>query len=125
LVAGVSFSMMPRQEKVYSGQCDILWGEIPSLPNGQAWQYNSSELSPGFSQNNLLLVVGDVVTGECRGQYDIVLEHPILKNSVFAPTTPGTIPNLVVGRLFVPLDADADANCVACADSFVAMLATK
>lgn len=125
LAPGVAISITPREQRTYTGQCDILWGEIPSLPNGQAWQYNSVETAAGGFYQELLIVGGDVVTGECRGQYDIFIEHPNLRNSVFTPTSPGEIPHLVLGRTFAPSDTDSGARCAECRDSFVAVLVTK
>jgi hypothetical protein len=125
LAPGVAITMATRQQIAAGGQCDLLTGEIPSLPNGQGWQYNTQGSAIGFYQNSLLLVPGEIVTGDCPGRYDILLEQPILTNSVFTPTSPGEIPHLVLGRTFIPSDTDSGATCEKCADSFVAVLATK
>ena len=125
LAPGVAITIATRAQIATAGQCDILTGEIPSLPNGQGWQYNAQGSVIGFYKNSLLLVPGEIVTGDCPGRYDLLLEQPILTNSVFTPTSPGEIPHLVLGRSFLPSDTDSGATCEKCADSFVAVLATK
>ena len=41
LVPGVAITIATREQIRENGQCDTLTGEIPSLPNGQEWQYNA------------------------------------------------------------------------------------
>ena len=125
LSPGVAVTIATREQIRENGQCDILTGEIPSLPNGQGWQYNTQSSAIDFYTNSLLLVPGDIVTGDCPGKYAILFEQPILTNSVFTPTSPGEIPHLVLGRTFLPSNTDSGATCERCADSFVAVMATK
>jgi hypothetical protein len=123
LVPGAKFSIITNQQEPGIGDCDILVGEVPLLPNGQKWRNNgASGTYGGFQQHSLLIADGETITGKCLGRYDILLEHPDLQSNVFAPTEQGETPNLVIGRTFFPMDSDGGIVCPACADSFVAFL---
>jgi hypothetical protein len=124
LVPGAKLSIIVDRHEEETPDCNILMGEVPTLPNGQNWSYDGIwRLDGGFSQHLLLIVTGETITGACLGRYDVLLEHPDLKSNVFVATDPGKIPNLVLGRTFVPTANDAATTCPACADSFVAFLA--
>ena len=123
LVAGAKLSIVTNQQKAETGGCDILVGEVPVLPNGQEWSYDGIWRADAvFQQHYLLTATGETITGECLGRYDILLEHPDLQSNVYAPTDPGQVPNLVIGRTFIPTGSDAGMSCPACADSFVAFV---
>jgi hypothetical protein len=123
LVAGAKLSIVTNHQEPEMADCDILVGEVPVLPNGQYWSYDGIWQADGvFRQHRLLTATGETITGECRGRYDILLEHPDLQSNVFAPTDPGQVPNLVIGRTFVPTGSDTGMSCPVCADSFVAFI---
>jgi hypothetical protein len=122
--ATISFATTVR---VPFAACDLLYGVVTSLPNGASWQEDSSggaNIAGGFTQNSSIFTAeGEVVSGPCRGNYKVVMARPIAGTSVFSPTSPGSLPGMVLGRTYAPSNDDSGPSCPACADSFVAQLA--
>jgi len=114
-------------ERVPYAACNLLFGVVTSLPSGASWQKDSSggaNIAGGFDRNaSIFTAEGEVVSGPCLGNYKVVMTRPVAETSVFLPTSPGSIPSMVLGRIYAPSNSDSGPSCPTCADSFVAQLA--
>ena len=123
LIADAKIAIVTNQTQP-AGACDLLEGEITTLPNNIQWQQDISALIQGaFDQYSIFTAIGRVTTGPCRGSYKVAFERPRTNQSVFSETKPGEVPNLVIGRTFSPEASDSAPVCPPCADAFVARLA--
>jgi hypothetical protein len=111
-------------QRVAVGACDALWGNLTSLPGGASWHEDpNANIQGGFRQYGAFTAEGVLVSGPCRGYYKVAMERPDSQTSVFLPTSPGSLPSMVLGRTYAPEENDAGPSCPPCADSFVAQLA--
>lgn len=123
LSPGASLSVTVTDSYLYRGDCKQLDGTVNGLPNGEKWTEDpSATVSAGFGEYEVLSAVGRLVSGPCRGRHNVIFGRPPSSSSLFTVAEPGTSPNMVLGRSFLPEAGDGGSLCGRCGDTFVAWL---
>jgi hypothetical protein len=123
LVPGARLSLTITESTLVMGDCKQLEGTVNGLPNGETWTHDpSASVVGGFGSYQVFFAEGRVTSGSCRGRYKVTVGRPSSSTSLFTVAEPGTTPNMVLGRSFLPEASDGGGFCEVCADTFVARL---